>query len=197
MKQHRNRPRAAVISLAAADQSGGGDVLTVVERYWAGLKDHTTNRGDNLDPGGFVRALSDSFIAEPMASQDLRLRVAGQNIEALAGVALRGLPLSVLFQPEARTELGGMVARVRAGMPLRIALSAPRGAFRTELCAAMVLLPLAGDEGPASRVLGAIAFCEPPGRRFCRFRIVKPAETRRPDGRLALRIIEGGRSARV
>lgn len=192
MKQRLEHPHPEIIPLAVRQDTGGNDILGMVERYWKRLQDSAPEQRAHLDPRGFGRALSHSFIADPVSDRSLRLRVAGQTIETLAGGPLRGVPLSLLFLPEARPALERATAQVLEGLPVRLALSAPRGPLRANLRGGLVLLPLSAGPDRPGRVLGALSTDAEPGRRPCRFRIQSPEKTQPAPGRPMLRVITGG-----
>ncbi|MBK1634405.1 PAS domain-containing protein [Rhodovulum adriaticum] len=184
---------ASVIPLTGQGAPHDPDPLAAVERYWQGLRatPHAPTGDVRLDPRGFSGALSDSFIAEAITASEIRICIAGQRLEALAGTPLRGLPLSVLFLPEARPTLARAVRRTLAGTPARLGLIASQGPFRPGLRAGLVLLPL--GNGPCRRVLGALSAAQPPSRRACRFRIDMEKGPPGPAQPL-LRIVQGGKA---
>ncbi|MBN2907211.1 MAG: PAS domain-containing protein [Rhodobacteraceae bacterium] len=199
MAHGTGRPRAAVIALAGYRRGAGLTALDEVEAYWSRLR---TAHGAlptraQLDPRGFSSALSNCFIAEAIAPRHLRLRLAGQHLEDLMGMDMRGMPLSALIRPEERPQLEEIVARLLSerAQGARLRLLAPQGVGRPALFAGLLLLPLGTEDDGCAKVLGALATIGSAGRTPRRFRILDTGRDRAAPDRAAppaLRLIEGG-----
>ncbi|MFN3147887.1 MAG: PAS domain-containing protein [Paracoccaceae bacterium] len=94
---------------------GGGrhlQPLAEIESYW-----HVRAAGRpmperaEIGPHGMEAALPHALLLERIAPGIGRLRLAGQHLRDLMGMELRGMPMSALFEPEARAELAEAIDR--------------------------------------------------------------------------------------
>jgi hypothetical protein len=132
--------------------------LAQVRAYWEGLRsDGQLPARAALDPRGLSGMLDRVFLAERIGRGLAQVRIAGSGLAEFAGMDVRGLPLSCLFAPESRHQLGLSLERVfEAPAVTELDLGSDRAAGGG-LVARLLLLPLA-DEAGAKRVLGAISF---------------------------------------
>lgn len=132
--------------------------LALVEAYWKALFDETGVPGrKQIDPRGLDTALADAFILERIGPGVGRFRVAGQQLNALMGMEVRGMPLSALIRPADRGAVERMIDAVCDRPALaRLAVSATPEAGRPQLEGAMFLAPLRDESGRIDRVLGAL-----------------------------------------
>lgn len=157
--------------------------LAQVRAYWEGLR-----RGNGLpkrsaiDPRGLSGVLDRVFLAERIGRGLVQVRIAGSGLADFAGMDVRGLPLSCLFAPESRAQLGITLERV---FDLPAVAEVDLGSDRAGgggLVARLLALPLADEDG-ARLILGAISFAAGPAAR-CKFqmrswrdeRLLQPAE---------------------
>ncbi|MQQ07115.1 PAS domain-containing protein [Epibacterium sp. SM1979] len=130
--------------------------LRQAEAYWTALR-----RGDDVpsrsqvDPRGLENILSQTFIVERIAPGIVRFRLAGQKVNEMAGMEVRGMPLSAFFTPEARKQLSAAMESMFetpaiVEMGLQTETTRTRGAREAH----MLLLPLRSDLGDISRALG-------------------------------------------
>lgn len=156
--------------------------LRQVRAYWAALcHDGLPPFRAQIDPRGIDTALGGAFIAERVALGVGRLRIAGMLLSDLAGCDPRGLPLSVLFEPQARRVMAGILDQVfddRAQLDLTLA--AERHIGRSGLEAQLVLLPLRSQPGTPALMLGCIVVSGDPGRRARRFHVTGSTATAMP-----------------
>ena len=148
--------------------------LSQLRAYWEGLR----ARGDlptrnDIDPRGIERALEHAFIAERIAPGIARLRLAGMHLNDLMGMEVRGMPLTAFVEPAMRDELQRQIERAFAEpAAVEILLESARGIGRPVLRAKMILLPLRGEDGKVTRVLGGFVAEGEIGRVPRRFRLV-------------------------
>ena len=161
------------MSSATTDQTDAGTVVRLaghrrfraaarptaqVAAYWHALR----AEGDvparaAIDPRGIDAALPHTFILERVAPRVARLRVAGHALCEMMGMELRGMPLSALFSPGSRDELGTLLtALFERPATCRISLLRKRHFGFAPLRAQAVLLPLRGHDGRITHALGAI-----------------------------------------
>lgn len=146
--------------------------LAEVRAYWEGLRQAGgLPERAALDPRGLGGALDRVFLAERIGHGLVQVRIAGSALGALAGIDLRGLPLSCLFAAEARPLLAEVLEEVTRGQGLaELDLGRDRGGPGVQ--ARLLLLPLA--DGPERRlVLGCLGIApERPGKA-ARFTILR------------------------
>lgn len=155
--------------------------ISQVRAYWEGLRGTSgaiPSRAE-LDPRGMSQALDQIFVAERIGTGLLRMRISGMGLTDLAGLDMKGLPISTLFQPEARLRLAQSVERVFT-LPgvAQLHLEAERGIGRPALEARLLLLPLRSHSGTCDLVLGCLATEGQIGRAPRRFDILRATEER-------------------
>ncbi|WP_176473879.1 PAS domain-containing protein [Actibacterium ureilyticum] len=129
-----------------------------VEAYWEGLRDgRPMPARSEIDPRGIDRALGHTFILEKVAPGMARFRLAGQHLNRLMGMDVRGMPVSALLGAESRPEFALHLKDLFDGKTtLRIALHAKGGLGRPALGAEMILLPLNDPATGIDRALGCL-----------------------------------------
>ncbi|MCB6176997.1 PAS domain-containing protein [Rhodobacter sp. Har01] len=155
--------------------------MAQVRAYWEGQRGTTgaiPARAD-LDPRGLAQALDHVFVAERIGTGLLRMRISGMGLTDLAGLDMKGLPISTLFLPEARLQLAQAVERVFT-LPgvAELHLEAERSIGRPALEARLLLLPLRSNGGGLDLVLGCLAAEGQIGRTPRRFGILRSIEER-------------------
>ena len=137
-----------------------------IEAYWTALReDGGIPMRSQIDPRGMSDTLEFTFILERIAPGMARFRIAGQHLCGLAGMEVRGMPLTAFFTPVSRPEIAatrGHVVDTPAGAELDLRGEVARtGAPSTS--ARMLMMPLKSDFGRVDRILGALMSTE--GRR--------------------------------
>ena len=129
-----------------------------VRGYWEALReDGGIPRRADVDPRGMASCLEHVFLLERIAPGQARFRLAGMHLTDLMGMDVRGMPLSALFDPTARTRLAQEVEPVFAQPAIvEFGLEAERGLGRKALAGRMVLLPLRGDAREPGLALGCL-----------------------------------------
>jgi hypothetical protein len=155
--------------------------LQQVRGYWEGLRGAkgAIPARSALDPRGLAPALDHVFVAEKIGTGLIRLRIAGMGLTDLAGLDMKGLPLSTIFLPEARLRLAEVIERVFA-LPLatELHLEAERTIGRPTLAGRLLLLPLTSTGGSCDLVLGCLKTVGEIGRAPRRFAIARVIEER-------------------
>lgn len=128
------------------------------EAYWHALrKDGEVPYRAQIDPRGLGNVLEYAFILERIAPGLARFRLAGHHLTGLAGMEVRGMPVSALFTAATRGRFAALLEQVFATpavAELTLAAQPRRGPARAE--ARMLLLPLKSDTGEVSRALGIL-----------------------------------------
>ena len=105
-----------------------------------------------------------------MAPGIARFRIAGMHLHDLIGLDVRGMPLSTLFDPVARTRLAeGLEAVFTTPAILETWLEAERRLGRPRLEGRMLVLPLSDAQGHSTLALGCLALAGALGRAPRRF----------------------------
>ncbi len=155
--------------------------LQTVRGYWEGLRGPggAIPTRAAIDPRGLAPALESVFVAERIGTGLLRLRISGMALTDIAGLDMKGLPISTLFLPEARLRLAQVVERVfTTPQAAELHLEAERTIGRPALSARLLLLPLCAQDGSRSLVLGCLATDGQIGRAPRRFAISRAVEER-------------------
>lgn len=185
-----NDPARQKDNIIAMNRSRSGRSYSPIrqaEAYWTALMSTggIPKRAD-IDPRGLENILAYTFILERIAPGVARFRLAGNHLCKLAGMEVRGMPLTAFFTARARKDVSEVLEKV-FGMPaigeFEMALESRVGPPRLQ--ARMILLPLLSDLGDVSRVLGVLVADDIPVKRPCRFTIsashVKSLEHLSPD----------------
>ncbi|UWQ64341.1 PAS domain-containing protein [Leisingera caerulea] len=147
-----------VVSMNRFRKGGPLSPLRQAEAYWTALR-----RGDDvpsrsqIDPRGLENILSHTFILERIAPGIARFRLAGSTVNDMAGMEVRGMPITAFFTTDARKQLSSAMEHMfetPAIVELELQIEAPR--LRTPREARMLMLPLRSDLGDISRVLGVL-----------------------------------------
>ncbi len=183
----------------AFDSNATFSAFARVCSYWADLRQQgAVPRRAQIDPQALAHALPDVFLAEIVAPRVARLRLCGHRIEDLMGMDMRGMPLSVLCQGDARAALAEALEQVALGARVTLSLQGESGFGLPPLRARLALMPLADEVGRITRILGVIERDGEPGRTPRRFALAKPVAPPEPTPQTArkspvLRVITGGR----
>ncbi len=186
-------------SAAALAGISGDSVFARVCAYWAILRENgTAPKRSAVDPRALGDALPHVFLAELVAPRVARLRICGHKIEDLMGMDMRGMPLTVLFQGNARDAVAEAVEQVSHGARVILSLEGETGFGLPEVKATLALMPLADDTGRITRMMGVIERRGEPGRTPRRFGLATPVSEQGPavapaPARPTLRVIDGGR----
>ena len=156
--------------------------LRQAEAYWTALRkgDDIPSRSQ-IDPRGLENILSQTFILERVAPGIARFRLAGQKVNELAGMEVRGMPLTAFFTAEARKTVSAalenmfdepsIVAKdIQSGKIVAIKSEATR--IRGSREGRIILLPLRSDLGDVSRALGVFVAEGSASRMAQRFSVV-------------------------
>nr|WP_254445767.1 PAS domain-containing protein [Ruegeria arenilitoris] len=128
------------------------------EAYWTAL---LTGDGvpmrSQIDPRGLENILEYTFVLERIAPGLTRFRLAGSHLNKLAGMEVRGMPLTAFFEASARDRVKEVTEQVfnQPGIA-NLGLTSAGRMGRVQLQARMILLPLRSDLGDVSRILGVM-----------------------------------------
>ncbi len=144
-----------IVNLTGRRKARSDPAREAVDRHWNAIRrDDGVPLRDDIDPARMLDALDRLILIERIAPRQARIRIAGQRVNDLLGMDLRGMPLSCLIVPPARSWLGDCVETV-FDMPAQVdlGLAAPRGVLRERVSAELVMLPLRDRSGLVSRAL--------------------------------------------
>lgn len=173
---------ADVLRLPFTARSGEQDYPAVraVQSHWNELRgDRICPSRAELDPKPLAHCLDVMFVAELVAPSVARLRLCGQQLGELLGMEPRGMPLSVFFNGDARTELAQALAQVAQGARAVMPLRSDAGFGQAAIDGMLALMPLSDPDGRITRVLGVLETRGPAGRAPRRFRLSAPLRMER------------------
>lgn len=155
-------------------EAKSGGAMTLIEAYWHALRgDRDVPMRSEVDPRGIESALKNAFVAERIAPGHARIRIAGTHLGDLMGMEVRGMPLSAMFETEARVKLQAALRAVFDEPAIyKFDLRAPGRIGKPELKASMSIYPLRNDMGDISRALGCFVAEGKIGRAPRRFDIL-------------------------
>jgi hypothetical protein len=153
-------------------RSGKGlSPIRQAEAYWSALRTGPAiPRRSQIDPRGLENILEYAFILERIAPGIARFRLAGRHLTGLAGMEVRGMPLTSFFTPAARHQVSAVLEHLfdtPAVAELTMCAEPSKGCASLE--ARMILLPLENDLGDVNRVLGVLIADGPIRNKPCRF----------------------------
>ncbi len=128
------------------------------EAYWSALRTGmAVPRRSRIDPRGLENILEYTFILERIAPGIARFRLAGQHLNDLAGMEVRGMPLTTFFTAPARSQISAVLEHVFDTPSVgELTLTGTPARARTPVEARMILLPLESDLGDVNRALGVL-----------------------------------------
>ncbi len=163
-------------NVVSMDRFRSGKTLSPLhqaEAYWSALRrDGDVPLRSQIDPRGLERVLRHAFILQRIAPGIARVRLAGQQVNALAGMEARGLPFSALFAATSRAGLADVLHHLFetpsvARLTLKTLGKGEAGEAR------MLLLPLKCDMGDVSRALGVVLAEPEPNDTPRRFELLR------------------------
>lgn len=147
-----------VVTLAQARREKKFPAIAQIEAYWHGLKNgRLMPARRDFDPRGIGTSLSYAFALERVAPGHARIRLAGQHLNEILAMEVRGMPLNAFFIPSARDEITeALDAAFDMPAEVNLTLQTEKRHGRRQLDAQMILLPMKDDQGNVTRVLGAL-----------------------------------------
>ncbi|EEX10792.1 PAS domain family protein [Ruegeria lacuscaerulensis ITI-1157] len=147
--------------IIAMDRFDSGRSLSPIrqaEAYWTALLgDDGVPRRSQIDPRGLENILEYTFILERIAPGLARFRLAGSHLSKIAGMEVRGMPLTAFFEPSSRGQITEELEKVFSDPAIcELSLVSKGKLGRVRLEARVILLPLRSDLGDISRVLGVM-----------------------------------------
>ncbi|SDC06657.1 PAS domain-containing protein [Ruegeria marina] len=173
-----NRSKGKTGNVISMDRFRNGRSLSPLrqaEAYWSALRtgDNIPHRSD-IDPRGLENILEYTFILERIAPGIARFRLAGNHLTLIAGMEVRGMPITALFSATARAEITATIENVFLAPAIaELSLTAAPGHGAGAIEARAVLLPLKSDLGDVSRALGVLIADGPFGTGGLRFELSK------------------------
>ncbi len=162
--------------VVAMDRFRSGASLSPIrqtEAYWSALREGTDIPfRSQIDPRGLEQVLEYAFILERVAPGIGRFRLAGQHLCQLAGMEVRGMPITSFFTTDGREGMAATLEYVfDTPAVAELSLMGERQSLRGTCEARMILLPLKSDLGDCSRILGVLVADGDFGRTPRRFDI--------------------------
>ena len=127
--------------------------------YWRARRGgRPAPRRVDIDVADFPALAPQVFIAERLAGGDVRFRLAGETVAALAGRPLRGESLLALWSAEQRGRVSRLLTGALSEVEPLIVLAAADAADAADHRIELLFAPLAGPLGAVDRFLG---LCQP------------------------------------
>lgn len=147
-----------VLAMSDYQPHNGYAPLSLVEAYWDALRvGREMPKRAEIDPRGIESALPYAFILERVAPGVARMRIAGSHLHDVMGMEARGMPLTAFFEPDARTQVAGLLEEVfQTPGTAEVMMHSTASLGQPALDARMILLPLKSDLGDVSRILGCM-----------------------------------------
>ena len=134
-------------------------LLSQVETYWHSLaQDGQIPKRSDIDPVDLGDALSHTMIFERVEPGMARVRLAGQALNQIFGMDVRGMPASILVSPASRKAFGTHIEALFSGpsiveLPLQLA----RGWGRKPVTARLLMMPLCDGFAEPTRAIAVLA----------------------------------------
>ena len=147
-----------IIAMDRLDSGRSLSPIRQAEAYWTALLtgDGVPKRSQ-IDPRGLENILEYTFILERIAPGLARFRLAGSHLNKVAGMEVRGMPLTAFFESSAREQVTDILEQVFDAPAIAEFHLVSKGKLGGMwLPARMILLPLRSDLGDVSRVLGVM-----------------------------------------
>ncbi len=141
--------------------------------------DRIAPRRSEIDPRRIENVLEQAFILECTADGEARFRIAGMALGDLMGMEVRGMPATALVQPQDRARFSALLRDLCRNAEIADLTLATVSGARAE----MPLLPMTGEDGRVSRILGCMVArpgAAPPPVRLTWSRYGARASSRRP-----------------
>ncbi|MFT5342628.1 MAG: hypothetical protein ACI9BH_001842 [Paracoccaceae bacterium] len=153
-----NRNDGNVVFLHRFSDGRGLTPLRQVEAYWSALRPGAdVPKRAQIDPRGMENVLEYAFILERIAPGIARIRLAGLHLNELAGMEVRGMPLSAFFTPSGRTQLSAVLEHVfETPAVAELVLQGKSRFGRAKPEVRMILLPMRDEAGNITRALGVL-----------------------------------------
>ena len=157
MDKHIHKAQS-VVDMSIYKPETGYAAVAQVEAYWNALRgENLLPKRSEIDPRGIERSLENAFILERIAPGIARLRIAGNHLNDLMGMEVRGMPLTALFTPAAGRTIADLLEDVfQTPATAKLQLTSDGSSGRPALDARMILMPLKSDLGDVSRILGCL-----------------------------------------
>ncbi|KAE9631828.1 PAS domain-containing protein [Parasedimentitalea maritima] len=151
-----NSGQDKVISMDRFRDGSSLSPIRQAESYWTALRQgEDVPKRSQIDPRGLENILSQTFILERIAPGIARFRLAGQKLNEMAGMEVRGMPLTAFFTPTARKQVSAALEHMfDAPAVVELSLQTEATRNRPSQEARMLLMPLRSDLGDVSRALG-------------------------------------------
>ncbi|APG47015.1 PAS domain-containing protein [Phaeobacter porticola] len=152
----QTKGQTKVVAIDRFRAAGSLSPMRQAEAYWTALR-----RGDDIpsrsqiDPRGLENILPQTFILERIAPGIARFRLAGQKVNEMAGMEVRGMPITAFFTPAARKQVSAALETMfDTPAIIELTLQTENNRLRGAREARMLLMPLRSDLGDVSRALG-------------------------------------------
>lgn len=147
-----------VVAMSDFKPDNGYAAIAQIEAYWEAVRGaRLLPKRSDIDPRGIEQCLEHAFILERVAVGIARMRIAGNNLNKVMGMEVRGMPLTSFFTPAARAVVSDLLEVVfQTPAICTLHLTSAEAPGRPAIQARLIMLPLKSDLGDVSRVLGCL-----------------------------------------
>lgn len=139
------------------------DATRALFEYWDALRaNRPAPERSEIEPGAIRSCLADTFVLAVDSERGHPFRIAGTSVCALFGSELTRTPFEALWKADDRDRIRDLLQSVTEDMEGVVAGATGRNAAVETIGLEMILLPLAGSDGAAGRVLGGLTAAAPP-----------------------------------
>jgi hypothetical protein len=139
------------------------DATRALFDYWNALRGtRPAPERSDIDPGAIRSCLANTFVLTFDPDHGHPFRIAGTSVCALFGAELTRKPFEALWAADARPAIRELMQTVTEDMEGVVAGVTGHNEAAETVGLEMILLPLAGSDGSAGRVLGGLTAAAPP-----------------------------------
>jgi hypothetical protein len=139
------------------------DATRALFEYWDALRGtRPAPERSDIEPGAIRSCLANTFVLALDPEQGHPFRIAGTEVCALFGSELTRKPFETLWGIDDQRAIRDLLQRVTEDMEGVVAGVTGRNEAAETVGIEMILLPLAGSDGAAGRVLGGLTVAAPP-----------------------------------
>ena len=147
-----------ILSFGTQPMAVNFPAIAQVDAYWEALRNgRLMPARAEVDPRGLAQSLEYALMLEVVGKGVARIRVAGAHMTDLLGMDVRGMPLTVFIEPNARAQISEAIENViNRPQVADIKLSNSGGIGRPQMTARLLLTPLSVRDGEKPRILACL-----------------------------------------
>lgn len=157
MWDRMNEDGAEIVPIWSSRDMMHEALLRETRAHWEDLRSgRLVPLRSEVDPRAIENVMEYSFLAERTERGNIRLRIAGAQLNDLMGMEVRGMPLRAFLEPFARASFSTWIERVFTTPEVQLHHLSSEQSTGGPLFAKMLLLPLRSEQGQIDRALGCL-----------------------------------------